>query len=78
MNKKYLTSAPADYDYHYIKTIKVLKNSTGRTLRLIESSDESRFNSYQINRYFSGLHFCWELDSDNAKYELEKETWVES
>ena len=74
----YFTNAPEAYDYWYVKTVKptvVASNDpkqgpkTGRACwRLIEVSDQERFDFYQLPRYGSGLYQAYEPGSEQANY----------
>ena len=52
------TTAPADYDYHYVRDFGVVgstKGSNPKPIRKVLIQDESRAD-YQKGRYASGLH----------------------
>jgi len=63
------TNAPECYDYWYVKTLKTLVDKDGKDWRLLEVSDESRFENFQRPRYGSGLKQSFtEEDADEITY----------
>lgn len=61
---RYYTDAPEDYDYWYVTTI-APANIGG--WRVIEVTDDLRFEGFQLPRYNSGLHAAFKMGSDAAK-----------
>jgi hypothetical protein len=66
----WLTNAPDDYDYGYVKTVQELGTVTGERgkWRVIEDSDtEGRFEGYQKPRYQSGMYAVYPANGPDAK-----------
>lgn len=62
------TTAPEAYDYSYTSTIETAVDKYGKTYRLVGNTDSYRFANFQMHRYGSGMHPCFEEDSEHAEY----------
>ncbi len=60
----HFTTAPEAYDYSYVKTVATLPSCSWR---LIEVSDEARFERFQTPRYLSGFNGVVKADTVEAE-----------
>lgn len=58
------TTAPAAYDYGYMRNEGKVGTYYGSDVRRVTTEDQDRLVGYQIPRYRSGMYAVWEPDSE--------------